>query len=58
MGNVLLPTRATGLPKDSVANVSQLFTVDHSQLLERVGILPDATLQLVLIGIEKMLDRG
>lgn len=31
-GNVLLPKSATGLPKDSVANVSQLVTVDRADL--------------------------
>jgi len=36
-GNVLLPAKATGLPKDSVANVSQVVTVDRDFLLERAG---------------------
>ncbi len=36
-GNVLLPAKATGLPKDSVANVSQLATIDRDRLTERVG---------------------
>jgi len=36
-GNVLLPAKATGLPKDSVANVSQVITVDRDFLLERAG---------------------
>ena len=31
-GNVLLPARATGLPKDSVANVAQLVTLDREVL--------------------------
>jgi mRNA interferase MazF len=31
-GNVLLPKSVTGLNKDSVANVSQLMTVDRSEL--------------------------
>ncbi|WP_017745465.1 type II toxin-antitoxin system PemK/MazF family toxin [Scytonema hofmannii] len=39
-GNVFLPCEATGLPKDSVANVSQIFTVDKTFLVERVGALP------------------
>ena len=39
-GNVLLPGKATGLAKDSVANVSQVITVDKSFLTERVGALP------------------
>ena len=38
-GNVLMPARATGLPKDSVANVSQVITVDREFLTEKVGRL-------------------
>jgi mRNA interferase MazF len=30
------------LPKDSVANVSQILTVDKTFLVERVGALPEA----------------
>ena len=54
-GNVLLPTRVTTLPRDSVANVSQLITIDKSFLSQRVGSLPldlqeqvDAGLRLIL----------
>jgi len=36
-GNVLLPAKATGLPKDSVANVSQVVTVDRDFLMELAG---------------------
>jgi Growth inhibitor len=38
-GNLLLPSKSTGLPKDSVANVSQLITVDKSFFAEKVGNL-------------------
>ena len=41
-GNVMLPSIATSLPKDSVANVSQVFTLDKSLLRDRVGMLPEA----------------
>lgn len=54
-GNVLLPKRASGLPKDSVANVSQVVTVDRTVLTERVGkvggdllVAVDTGLRLVL----------
>jgi len=54
-GNVLLPARSTGLPRDSVVNVSQLLTLDRSFLTEHAGTLPprlrgfvDAGLRLVL----------
>ena len=36
-GNVLIPSKAAGLPKDSVANVSQVITVDRDVLTEPVG---------------------
>jgi mRNA interferase MazF len=39
-GNVLVPARSTGLPRDSVVNVSQLLTLDRSFLTEHAGTLP------------------
>jgi mRNA interferase MazF len=39
-GNVLLPARSAGLPRDSVVNVSQLLTLDRSFLTEQAGALP------------------
>ena len=56
-GNVHLSTHSTGLPKNSVANVSQLVTVDKSVLAARVGRLPDSKLDLVFSGIELVLAR-
>jgi mRNA interferase MazF len=40
-GNVLLPCDVSGLSRDSVANVSQIFTVDKAFLTERIDSLPD-----------------
>ena len=56
-GNVLLSARTTGLPKDSVANVSQLVTLDREALTEHVGALPAKKLELVLLGIDIVLGR-
>lgn len=56
-GNVLLTARATGLAKDSVANVSLIVAVDRGQLTERVGKLPRRQLELVLAGIDVVLGR-
>lgn len=56
-GNVLLPSSATGLPKESVANVSQLVTLDKSDLTERTGKLSRSKLELVLSGIDVVLGR-
>ncbi len=54
-GNVLLTSKVSGLPKDSVANVSQIVTLDKASLTDRVGKLPRAKLELVLLGIDAML---
>jgi mRNA interferase MazF len=57
-GNVLLPARATGLSKPSVANVSQVVTLDRDALTERAGRLSASSLELVLAGIDVVLGRG
>jgi mRNA interferase MazF len=57
-GNVPLPARLTGLPKDSVANVSQVVTLDRGLLTELVGKLPRAKVELLLAGIDVALGRG
>jgi len=56
-GNVPLRTRHTGLPKDSVANVSQIVALDRTLLTERTGKLPRTQLDLVLSGIDVVLGR-
>jgi mRNA interferase MazF len=57
-GNVLLTARAAGLSKASVANVSQLVTLDRSALTERAGRLSASKLELVLSGIDIVLGRS
>jgi mRNA interferase MazF len=57
-GNLLLASRLTGLPKDSIANVTQLVTLDKSELAERAGKLPRAKLELLLAGLDVMLGRS
>ena len=56
-GNVILRAVATGLPKDSVANVSQVITIDKTALTERVGKIARAKIELVLAGIDIVLGR-
>jgi len=56
-GNVLLSSALTGLPKDSVANVSQIVALDRRFLTERVGRLPSKKLALVMSGIDVVLGR-
>jgi len=54
-GNVLLPAKATGLPKDSVANVSQVITVDRDFLLELAGRVRGQLLREVERGLRSVL---
>lgn len=56
-GNLLLKADDTGLPKDSVANVSQIVTLDRSALTELTGRLSDRHLSLILSGIDLLLGR-
>lgn len=56
-GNVRLPARSTGLSKDSVANVSQVVTLDREQLSERVGRVSRAQLGLVFAGLDLVMGR-
>jgi len=55
-GNVLVPSRASGLPRDSVANVAQLFTIDRSLLTERVRRLPGSIVDQVNDGLRLALS--
>jgi mRNA interferase MazF len=56
-GNVFVAAAATGLPKDSVAIVSQLIALDRGTLVERVARLPDREFELILGGIDVVLGR-
>jgi mRNA interferase MazF len=56
-GNVALPARLTGLSQDSVANVSQIVTLDQELLTELVGKLPRAKIELLFSGIDVVLGR-
>lgn len=56
-GNVLLEAKVTGLDRSSVANVSQIVTIDRSTLSECIGRLTPAKLQLILDGIDLVLGR-
>ena len=56
-GNVLLSARVTGLPKDSVANVSQVVTLDKGLLKKVVGNLPRAKVELLFSGIDVILGK-
>jgi mRNA interferase MazF len=56
-GSTLLPAKAAGLPKDAVANASQIITLDRSFLTERIGRLGQKQFAQVLHGIDVVLGR-
>ena len=56
-GNVLLTAGMTGLPRDSVANVSQVVALDRTLLEERTGRISPAKIDLLLAGLDIVLGR-
>jgi mRNA interferase MazF len=55
-GNVLLPSKVTGLPKDSTAVVTQVVTLDQDYLSECVGKIPQRLMAQVDGGLKLALD--
>ncbi len=55
-GNVFVRSEDSGLPRDSVVNVSQLLTIDKGVLADRVGRVPFPLLQLVDEGMRLLLS--
>ena len=55
-GNVLLHPGEANIPKQSVVNVSQIFTVDKSDLAEKIGRLSPQRLREILNGINLLLE--
>jgi mRNA interferase MazF len=55
-GNVLIPRSVSGLPKDSVANVSQIATLDRDELSERRRRLPENVIRAIDRGLKLVLD--
>jgi mRNA interferase MazF len=56
-GNVLLTAKHTRLDRDSVANVSQIVTIDKRQLVERIGQVPKRQMENIFSGIDLIMGR-
>jgi mRNA interferase MazF len=54
-GNVFLPATSSGLPKDSVVNVTALVTLDKTDLAAETGLLPPAFMSEVDRGLRRIL---
>lgn len=55
-GNVFLPASATGLPRDSVVNVTALATLDKGDLAERSGVVPTTLMADLDAGLRRVLS--
>ncbi len=55
-GNVMLKKGESGLKKDSVINISQVITVDKSDLVEKIGTLPPSRVRQVIEGIKLLIE--
>jgi mRNA interferase MazF len=55
-GNVLLPPGEANLPKQSVVNVSQIYTVDKRDLVKKIGTLSGKHVREILDGIHLLLE--
>lgn len=56
-GNVALRKGDAGLPKDSVVNVTQVLTVDKTELAERLGRLSAGAVDTIRAGLHLLFDR-
>ena len=55
-GNVLVVAKSSGLPRDSVANVSQVLTLDRDYLMEQTGKVSGTTLKSIDEGLRLVLS--
>lgn len=55
-GNVLLDPGEANLPEQSVVNISQIYTVDKRDLVEKIGTLSNERVQKILIGVCLLLE--
>jgi mRNA interferase MazF len=55
-GNVLLRKGEANLPKRSVVNVSQIFTVDKADLVEKIGTLSPERVRQILDGVRLLTE--
>ena len=55
-GNVLLEKEEANLPRQSVVNVSQIFTVDKKDMVEKIGTLSPGRIRQILDGVQLLIE--
>jgi mRNA interferase MazF len=56
-GNVLLKKGEANLPKKSVVNISQIYTVNKTDLIERIGVLSPQKIDRVIEGVKLLVEK-
>ncbi len=56
-GNVMVAASISGLPRDSVANVSRILTLDRRRLDDYISSIPTWILEAIFQGIDTVLGR-
>ena len=55
-GNVSLKKGEGGLKKDSVVNISQIITIDKSDIEEKIGSLPVSKVKQIIEGVKLLIE--
>ena len=55
-GNVALKKGEANLPKKSIINITQIYTVDKSDLFEKIGKVNNERLKEILLGIQLLTE--
>ncbi len=55
-GNILLSKGEANLKKDSIVNISQIITVDKSDLIERIGSLSSSRIKQIIEGVKLLIE--
>ena len=56
-GNVLLKKGEGNLPKDSAVNISQIITVNKSDLVEKIGSLSSSKVKQIIEGVKLLIEQ-
>jgi len=56
-GNVLLKKGEGNLPKDSAVNISQIITVNKSDLVEKIGSLSPSKVKQIIEGVKLLIEQ-
>ena len=55
-GNILLSKGEANLKKNSVANISQIITVDKSDLIKKIGSLSPPRIEQIIEGVKLLVE--